>query len=151
MQNLPETNRKRVLVVDDDKDSIELLVTRLSIAGYDVSHARNGAEALERLRLSRPTAVILDINMPGMDGMDVLQWMQRTPVFATIPVMMLTASHANEDLKLAMRLGARDYMLKPFRDDVLLSRVARLFRRRPPGSSSGQGGGAGEAADDLLI
>ncbi len=121
---------RRVLVVDDDLSILELVRTRLTLAGYMVLTARNGAEALTRLNARRYDAMVLDLNMPEADGFQVLEW-TKTLAFAPPPTLVLTARHDVADVNRAIRLGARDYLTKPFQDRQLLMRVARLFRTQP--------------------
>ena len=128
MSPAPES---RILVVDDEPFVLELISTRLQIAGYNVSQAKDGTRALEALRESLPDAMVLDINMPGLDGFGVLEQMRAVPRWAAIPAMVLTARNRTEDVRRAMSLGARDYLTKPFDDQQLLLRVARLVRRLP--------------------
>lgn len=125
-----EGARQRVLVVDDDPMMVELISTRLDLAGYHVAHARSGYEGLSRLREFRPDALILDVNMPGLDGFGVLQQM-RAQHWAP-PTMMLTARNQPADVQRAIALGAKDFLTKPFDDQRLLSRVARLLRGPGP-------------------
>lgn len=125
-----ERDQPRVLVVDDDPMILDLVVTRLSLAGCEVYGARSGAAAIERIRGIRPVAMVLDINMPGLDGFGVLEHMNTTGSIRSIATLMLTARNRPEDIKLAISLGARDYLAKPFSDDQLLVRMARLLRKR---------------------
>lgn len=128
----PDRRGRRILVAEDDPDVRELLVTRLSIAGYAVTTARDGAEALSLMRDVSPAAVILDLNMPRMDGFEVLSAMQLDPRAAKLPVMVLTARNSPGDVKRVLELGARDYLSKPFSDQQMLARVSRLLRVRRP-------------------
>jgi two-component system OmpR family response regulator len=121
--------RQRVLVVDDDRAILELVCTRLTLAGYDAFSARNGAEALERLNSLKPQAMVLDLNMPQLDGFGVLKALGRERALKT-PTLVLTARHGAADVQTAIGLGARDYLAKPFKDQQLLMRVARLLRPR---------------------
>jgi two-component system OmpR family response regulator len=130
-------SRNRVLVVEDDASIRDLIRVRLTAAGYDVHTARTGLEAVGRLAELRPRAVVLDINMPEMDGFGFLGTLQRNNIKA--PVLVLTARHAAEDVRRAIKLGAKDYLTKPFNETQLVARVARLIRaplppppRRPP-------------------
>lgn len=120
----------RILIAEDDESIMDLLVTRMRLAGYHTTQERNGIEALESIRKAPPTACILDVNMPGLDGFQVLKRMRTDPKTAFVPVLVLTARRGPEDIKTAIRLGATDYLSKPFNDDQLLARVARLLRRR---------------------
>ncbi len=124
MHSLRETARK-MLVVDDDAAIRELVSTRLALAGYVTFTARNGIEAMSRLNERRYDGMILDLNMPMSDGYDVLKKTTK----ARPPTLVLTARHNADDVREAIRLGARDYLTKPFDDQQLLKRVARLMRK----------------------
>jgi two-component system OmpR family response regulator len=126
---MPEGPR-RLLVVDDEVSILELVSTRLTLAGYTVLTARNGVEALGRLTERRYDGMVLDLNMPQMDGFGVLECLADLPDPAP-PTLVLTASHNAADVQRAVKLGARDYLSKPFEDRQLLMRVARLFRVQP--------------------
>jgi two-component system OmpR family response regulator len=126
-----EGRRQRVFIAEDDRNLLELLTTRLSLAGYETRFGRDGWEALDGIHSTRPAAIVLDVNMPRLDGFGVLRHLQKSPAVANIPVMMLTARNAPDDIKEALALGARDYLAKPFSDAMLLARVARLLRPRP--------------------
>ena len=127
----------RILVAEDDAGVRDLIRTRLRMTGYDVHIARTGIEALDRIGELRPDAMVLDINMPEMDGFGVLKGMGARANGARIPVLVLTARHAVEDVKLAVSLGAKDYLTKPFSEGQLVARVARLLRApyQPPASN----------------
>ncbi|MEI9891340.1 MAG: response regulator [Caulobacteraceae bacterium] len=120
----------RIFIAEDDESILDLLVTRLRIAGYDTSQERDGQAALEAIKRSPPTACILDVNMPRLDGFQVLKRLRADPLTAHIPILILTARRAPDDIKTAIRLGATDYLSKPFNDAELLARVARLLRKR---------------------
>lgn len=120
---------KRLLVVEDDPTVLELICTRLWLAGYEVFQARDGAQALTVLADLRPAGIILDVNMPVLDGFGVLAHLKKTPHLRAIPCMVLTARNMSDDVEKALGLGARDYLMKPFEDQNLLMRVARLVRR----------------------
>lgn len=118
----------RILVVDDDPAILELLTTRLLLAGFEVSSARDGSQALAAIAEARPSAMVLDINMPVMDGFGVLKHLKEQGLLATLPTMVLTARHQKEDVVEAIKLGAKDYMAKPFDDQIFLLRISRLLR-----------------------
>ena len=120
--------KSRILVVDDDPMILELLVTRLDLAGYEVVTARDGHEALKRIPDTHPHAMILDINMPRLDGFGVLQHLKSTGRILTLPVMVLTARYQASDVQEAIKLGAIDFLAKPFKDKQLFMRVERLLR-----------------------
>lgn len=130
----------RVLVVEDDPAVRDLLHTRLSLAGYRSQHVGSGWAALQIMQDFRPDAVILDINMPGLDGFGVLETKRSRGSIRDIPVMVLTARHAADDIRRALALGAKDYLAKPFEDQQMLMRVRRLVRMKrqtpPPDDGS---------------
>ncbi|HEY0647358.1 response regulator [Phenylobacterium sp.] len=124
-----ETRPRRVLVVEDDPFLLELITTRLELAGFDTRAARDGSQALQRLTEFRPEAMVLDINMPVLDGFGVLIHMQAQGLTEKTPTMVLTARNSPEDVAKAIKLGARDYLSKPFKDEQLIARVGRLLAR----------------------
>ena len=127
-----------IMIAEDDDAIRDLLVTRLRIAGYHTQHERDGFNALEAIRRTpHPAAVLLDVNMPRMDGFEVLRRMRADPAIVHVPVLVLTARRQPDDIKTAIRLGATDYLSKPFNDEQLLARVARLMRRRREPSKLG--------------
>jgi len=126
---LGDGRRRRVLVVDDEPYLMELIVTRLELAGFETRSARNGADALNRIADFRPEAMVLDINMPVLDGFGVLAQMKAQGLSDKIPTMVLTARNSGEDVAKAIQLGAKDYLAKPFKDEALIARVGRLFQR----------------------
>ncbi|MGH6964129.1 MAG: response regulator [Phenylobacterium sp.] len=135
MRPLHDLSRK-ILVVDDDESIVDLVSTRLMIAGYNVCTANNGFEAIRALVDRKPKAMILDLSMPGMDGFGVLEYMGK-PGSYQAPTLVLTARHLAQDVERAIRLGARDYLAKPFDDRMLLVRVQRLFRGAAAGVNAG--------------
>lgn len=127
----PEARKGRVFVAEDDRGVLDLIVTRLTLAGYDTAYGRDGWEAVQGIQQTRPAAVVLDINMHSLDGFGVLDALRKKLPLAPIPVMVLTARNAPGDVQRALALGARDFLTKPFDDAQLLARVARLLRPRP--------------------
>ena len=123
-----EATRRRILVVDDDPMVLELITTRLSIAGFQTFFARNGQEAITRLNELRPDGMVLDINMPIMNGFQVLGHMKLVGNIRP-PTLVLTARNSPDDVKIAIGMGARDFLAKPFNDAQLIGRVGRLVRR----------------------
>ena len=127
-----ESARPRIVLAEDDEAVLELVRTRLEIAGYAVSYARNGHAALELIRSVQPAALVLDLNMPGLDGFGVLTALRNQKNRVPLPTLVLTARHAVEDVKRCLSLGAKDYLAKPFKDKDLLARVGRVVRVPPP-------------------
>ena len=133
---LSEAIEKRILVAEDDPLVLELITTRLEIAGFRTFYARDGFEALAKLAELRPSAMVLDINMPRLDGFGVLKEMKRMAAVRNTPTLVLTARNQPDDVKTAIGLGARDFMTKPFHHNLLITRVARLLRK--PGEPGGE-------------
>ena len=117
----------RLLVVDDEPDIVELLSASLRFAGYDVSSAGNGKEALELAKTFRPDLVLLDVMMPGMDGFSVLTRLRGEG--HRVPVLFLTARDATEDKIRGLTTGADDYVTKPFSLSEVLARIGAILRR----------------------
>ena len=117
-----------VVVADDDPLIISLVSLRLEVAGYEVLSARNGEDALSLIRKVRPSAAILDIDMPGKSGIDVLDAIKSDPATDQMPVMILTGGRDAETVMRAMGSGAGDYMVKPFQPDRLLDRINRMVQ-----------------------
>ncbi len=118
----------RILVVDDDPQIRRVLRTALVAQGYEVFDARNGEEALETVRDERLDLVILDINMPGMSGLETCRTMRSA---SDISIIMLTVRDTEADKVEALDAGADDYMTKPFSSPELLARIRAALRRSP--------------------
>ncbi len=119
----------RVLVAEDDEISATILVHRLEKEGLDVVRFKDGQQALDAALADRPDLVVLDVKMPGLDGFEVLERLRKNPSFANTPVIMLTSMGQEADVVRGFRLGADDYILKPFSPIELSARVRRLLRR----------------------
>lgn len=115
-----------VLIADDDELLLDILRYRLTSSGFRVTTASDGASALAQIRECLPNVVVLDVNMPGMLGFDVLRTMRAEAGLARIPVLMLTGRRRPEDVLTCSALGAQDYLAKPFQPHVALERVRRL-------------------------
>lgn len=119
-------NENRILIVDDDKNICELVRLYLEKEGYDTSIAYDGREALNSFKQNPPVAVVLDIMLPFVNGIDVLKEIRRS---SNIPVIMLTAKGETFDKILGLELGADDYIVKPFEPKELVARVKAVLRR----------------------
>lgn len=117
----------RILIADDDPFLRELLTYKLSTAGYVVFPAQDGGDALAQCHEHLPDLVVLDAMMPIADGFEVLRRLKADPVTTHLPVIMLTAMRREEDVVGALRLGAADYLVKPFIPDELVARIARFL------------------------
>jgi diguanylate cyclase (GGDEF)-like protein len=122
---MPET----ILVVDDDPDIARFVEVNLRSAGYDVSVASDGEQALERAGQLRPDLVLLDVMMPRIDGFEVAQRLRRNPQTSNTSIIMLTAKALSTDKVLGLTAGADDYIIKPFDPIELLARVKGTLRR----------------------
>lgn len=118
----------RILIVDDSEAVRDLLSIRLGVLGYTVQAVKDGSIALERFAEFRPDAMIVDISMPRLDGFGFLERLGVEKVYSC-PTLMLTARHADGDVRRAIELGARDFLAKPFEERQLFRRVARLTRK----------------------
>jgi DNA-binding response OmpR family regulator len=118
-----------VFVADDDPLLLGLLEHKLKGAGYRVETAEDGQAALIGIGRARPDAVVLDALMPVMDGFETLRRLQADPLLRRTPVVMLTALRQEEHVLNALKLGAADFIAKPFSPDELLARLSRLLRR----------------------
>lgn len=133
-QSLQASSKKggtsqRVLVVDDEPDTLELISFNLRAAGYKVETADDGAEALKKARASVPELIILDLMLPEVDGLEVCKMLKANPATAHVPILMLTAKAAEVDRILGLELGARDYVTKPFSPRELVLRVRNLLNK----------------------
>jgi DNA-binding response OmpR family regulator len=126
------TSSRRILVVDDDADIQALTSTVLASAGYDVTTASTGGEAIETVRGASFDLVLLDVNMPEMTGWETLRLLRADAVFASLPVVMFSVKGEVRDKVHAMQEGAVDYITKPFVVDELLVRVQRLLEPLEP-------------------
>ncbi len=121
----------KILVVDDERAVRESLRRALTLEGYDVDLAADGEEALETVRRAEPDALILDVLMPGLDGLEVSRRLRRGG--SKVPILMLTARDAIENRVEGLDAGADDYVTKPFALEELLARVRALLRRTTGG------------------
>ncbi len=122
--------KPKILVVDDEPDTVQLLEFNLRNAGFDVFSAENGEEALSRAKTGNPDLVILDLMLPEIDGLETCKLLRRDPATANLPVIMLTAKAAEIDRILGLEIGADDYVTKPFSPRELVLRVKKLLQRR---------------------
>jgi diguanylate cyclase (GGDEF)-like protein len=129
MKRLAEANGKHILVVDDDRNLRKIIQTNLELAGYDVTTASSGNDALRILDAIQPDLVVLDVMMPLMDGYEVARRIRRHPSNTHVPIIMLTAKGEVEDKLAGFDAGADDYMTKPFGPQELLARVKAKIRR----------------------
>ncbi len=121
--------KPKILVVDDEPEAVELLEFNLKQAGYVVSTAGDGADALKRARTQTPDLIVLDVMLPEMDGFEICKSLRLDSGTAKIPIVMLTAKAAEIDRVLGLELGADDYLTKPFSPRELLLRIKKILAR----------------------
>lgn len=123
-----------ILIVDDEPSICALIAFNLDKAGYHTVEADNGNTALELTRTAKPDLIILDVMLPGIDGMEVCRILKGQSHTAGIPIIMLTAKNDEVDKIIGLELGADDYMTKPFSPRELVARVKAVLRRSQKGS-----------------
>ncbi len=125
----PAPGNERVLVVDDEPDIVALVAYHLVKAGYRVSTAATGPDAVTQARQERPALIVLDLMLPGMSGFDVLEQLRAEEGTRDVAVLMLTARKDEPDRIKGLSLGADDYITKPFSPQELILRVGAILRR----------------------
>jgi two-component system phosphate regulon response regulator PhoB len=128
--------KETILVVDDEEDIRELVQLNLSREGYTVLTCETGEQALDQVFSKMPDLTILDLMLPGIDGLEVCKRLKNDPKTQQIPLIMLTAKGEEADIVTGLELGADDYVTKPFSGKVLVARVRRLLRRKPEGADA---------------
>jgi DNA-binding response OmpR family regulator len=132
-------DKDRILVVEDEIDILEVVRHNLVREGYEVFCSRDGEEGLKIARKEGPDLVVLDLMLPGLDGIEVCRRLKADPVTRSIPVLMVTAKGEETDVVLGLGVGADDYVSKPFRPRELLARVKAVLRRGPLREERGAG------------
>ena len=121
--------KQKILVVDDEAEALELVEFNLKQAGYAVTTAADGAEALKKARTQTPDLIVLDVMLPEMDGFEICKTLRLDAATAKVPIIMLTAKAAEIDRVLGLELGADDYLTKPFSPRELVLRVKKILER----------------------
>lgn len=122
--------REHILVVDDEEDILELVRYNLSKSGYQATCVTSGEDALNLAGSKMPALIILDLMLPGIEGLDVCRLLKNNPATQHIPIVMLTAKGEEPDIVAGLELGADDYITKPFSPRVLVARVKAVLRRK---------------------
>jgi two-component system response regulator MprA len=120
--------KSRILIAEDEPNLREVLHMQLDLEGFDVIEARDGLEAIEQAERTHPDVILLDVMMPRMDGFETLQRLRASYATCHIPIIMLTAKSAKEDLLTGFGGGANDYLTKPYLREELLLRVNNQLR-----------------------
>jgi phosphate regulon transcriptional regulator PhoB len=121
--------KTKILVVDDEKDILELVSYNLKKEGFQIETSHNGEEALQRIRSARFNLIVLDLMLPGIQGMELCRTLKSDDDTASIPIIMLTAKSEELDKILGLEMGADDYITKPFSPRELIARVKAVLRR----------------------
>ncbi len=129
---------KPILIIEDEKDIIDLVTYHFRQAGFSVSSALDGPSGLELAKKERPSVILLDLMLPGMDGKDVCRALKSNPLTQSIPILMLTAKTEEVDRVIGFELGADDYVTKPFSPRELVLRVKAILRRKEVDQESGK-------------
>jgi phosphate regulon transcriptional regulator PhoB len=124
--------KDKILVVDDEKDIIELIRYNLEKEGLKVITATSGEEAIRRSLNENPQLIVLDLMLPGIDGLEVCRILKRETKTSSIPIVMLTVKSDETDIVVGLELGADDYITKPFSPRILAARVKAILRRKEP-------------------
>ncbi len=124
------TQKKRILLIEDEEDIAALIKLQAEISGYKLHVEVDGINGLRAVERERPDLVILDIMLPGLNGLDVCRKIKNTAELKNIPVILLSAKGEELDIVLGLELGADDYVPKPFSPKILFSRIKAVLRRR---------------------
>ena len=120
--------KEKILIVEDDKDIVKMLEYNLKKEGYGTISARNGEDAIKKAKES-PNIILLDLMLPGIDGLEVCKSLKADRITAAIPIIMLTAKSQESDKIVGLELGADDYVTKPFSPKELIARIKAVLRR----------------------
>lgn len=142
------TSRRSILLIDDEKDILKMLQYNLEKEGYQVFTAKSGEEGFEQAKVKKPDLILLDLMLPGIDGLEVCRLLKANRSTVSIPILMLTAKSAEIDQVVGLELGAADYLTKPFSNKVLAARVRNLFRMHDAKKSDGPVLAAGDLVLD---
>jgi two-component system alkaline phosphatase synthesis response regulator PhoP len=121
--------KEKILIVEDEKDIVKMLEYNLQKEGFKTMSARDGEDGLEMATREHPDLVLLDLMLPGMDGLEVCKELRKEPKTASTPIIMLTAKSQESDKVVGLELGADDYLTKPFSPRELIARIKAVLRR----------------------
>lgn len=124
--------KEKILLVEDEEDILELVRYNLMKEGYQVDCVMSGEAALSTVKRMTYDLIVLDLMLPGVDGLEVCKILKQEPVTARIPLIMLTAKGEETDIVIGLELGADDYITKPFSPRILIARIKAVLRRRQP-------------------
>ena len=121
--------KRTILIIEDEGDIIELVKYNLEKEGFSVRSAEDGEKGLRVIKNLKPSLILLDLMLPGIDGLEVAKIIKKDDTLSHIPIIMLTAKSSESDIIVGLEVGADDYIVKPFSPKVLISRVKAILRR----------------------
>ena len=146
-----DETKPRLLVVDDEQSIVDFIKLGMRYEGFKVEDAGDGVSGLDIAQRTRPDLIVLDVMLPGMDGIEVCQRLRMSEATSDIPILMLTAKDEVRDRVVGLESGADDYLTKPFSFEELLARVRALLRRQQRLVAAGGPGGRVLRAGDLTL
>ena len=129
----PPMRKPKVIIVDDDRDTREMLTLALELEGFDVAQAANGLRLISAMHVDRPDVILLDVMMSWIDGFELCRAIKKNPGFGDIPVIFISARKSVEDERVGMEAGAIDYFPKPLDMDRLIARMREILGARSAG------------------
>src|ERR1700747_2168198 len=135
-RSMRSTSMKRVLIIEDDRDIVELVRYNLANEGFQVSSANDGSTGLSTLKKTPPDLLLLDLMLPKLSGLEICREVRRDDSLNRLPILMLTARGDEADRVVGLEMGADDYVTKPFSPRELIARVKALLRRAEPPADS---------------
>ncbi len=142
--------RETILIVDDEEDIIELIKYNLKTEGYVILSAGTGEQAIKTAKQSLPDLIVLDLMLPGIDGLEVTRYLKNHDQTANIPIVMVTAKGEESDVVTGLELGANDYISKPFSPRELVARIRAILRRRRKTDDKETGSGVRQVGDMVI-
>ncbi|MGA2801242.1 MAG: response regulator [Verrucomicrobiota bacterium] len=131
--------RGKILVVEDDKDELEMTRSVLETAGFTVGTATNGLDALKKTRLISPDLIVLDLKLPGINGFDVCETLRKDSLTASMPIVMVTGWGSQFARLAGFDSGVDEFLTKPFKEEELVSKVDKLLQARGSSKASQRG------------
>ncbi len=126
--------KPKVTIVDDDRDTREMLTLALELEGFEVGQAANGLRLISAMHVDRPDVILLDVMMSWIDGFELCRAIKKNPTFSDIPVIFVSARKSQEDERAGLAAGALDYFTKPIDMDRLIRRIREILARRGEGA-----------------
>src|ERR1700687_221140 len=123
--------RKKIIIVDDDRETREMLKMALELEGYEVAQAANGLRLISTLHVDRPDLILLDVMMSWIDGFELCRAIKRNPLYRDIPICFISGRDDPNDVRQGLQCGAADYFVKPIDRDRLLNRLSELVAHPP--------------------